>query len=109
MAFDPSLISAAFRAFSEETPDHADAWMTLIRSLRDASALDPKTSELAYLAVLAALERTSGIPFHVHAALSQGASRDEILSALLVGLPAAGHAVTSSLPAALSVLEKETH
>ncbi len=107
MPFDPSLVSDAFRAFAKETPDHAAAWMTLVQSLRAASALDPKTAELAHLAVLASLERTSGIPFHVDTARSLGASREEILSALLIGLPVAGHAVTAALPVALAVLDEE--
>lgn len=79
--------------------------MTLVQSLGEASSLDTKTSELAFIAVLAALGQTSGIPFHVMSALEKGSSREEIISAILVGLPAAGHVVTQSLPAALQVLE----
>ena len=105
MTFDNSLISEAFQAFASEAPEHAKAWMTLVQSLGKASSLDTKTGELAYLAVLAALGRTSGIPFHVNSALGKGASRDEVISAILVGLPAAGHVVTQSLPAALKVLD----
>ena len=63
MTFDSSLVSDAFRAFAEETPDHAAAWMTLVQSLSAASALDPKTAERAHLAVLAALERKAASPF----------------------------------------------
>ena len=105
MTFDNSLISDAFKAFASEAPDHAKAWMTLVQSLGSASSLDAKTSELAFIAVLAALGRTSGIPFHVKSALEKGSSREEIISAILVGLPAAGHVVTQSLPAALQVLD----
>lgn len=105
MTADQSLISEAFQAFVSEAPEHAKAWITLVQSLSEASALDPKTGELAFIAVLAALGRTSGIPFHVKSALGKGASREEIISAILVGLPAAGHVVTQSLPAALQVLD----
>lgn len=105
MTMDKSLISEAFQAFLTEAPEHATAWMTLVQSLGQASALDSKTSELAFIAVLAALGRTSGIPFHVKSALDKGASRDEVLSAILIGLPAAGHVVTQSLPEALRVLD----
>src|SRR6185295_18011452 len=47
-----------------------------------------------------ALRLDSGVPFHVKLAKQAGASRDEVISALLVGLPAAGNGVTQSLPAA---------
>jgi alkylhydroperoxidase/carboxymuconolactone decarboxylase family protein YurZ len=67
--------------------------------------LDPKTRELAYLAVLAALNRTSGIPFQLSSLKERGATRDEVISAILVGLPAAGHLVTQSLPAAIEAYD----
>ncbi|MBE0636180.1 carboxymuconolactone decarboxylase family protein [Candidatus Bipolaricaulota bacterium] len=104
MAFDKSLISEAFQAFCSEAPDHAKAWMTLVQSLREASSLDERTSELAFISVLSALGRSSGIPFHVKSALDKGASRDDVISAILIGLPAAGHVVTQSLLPALEVL-----
>jgi alkylhydroperoxidase/carboxymuconolactone decarboxylase family protein YurZ len=95
------LISEAFRVFLEESPKHAQAWMGAVRELGASSALDEKTQTLAYLAVLAALRLESGVPFHAAHAKAAGASRDEVISAVLVGLPAAGHAVTQSLPAAI--------
>jgi len=100
-----NLISNAFQAFMQDAPQHAQAWGALVQSLAQASALDDKTRELAYLAVLAALRMESGIPFHVQSAKASGASRDEVISALLVGLPAAGHAVTQSLPAAIAAYD----
>lgn len=77
----------------------------MVQGLAKSSALDVKTSALAYLAVLAALRMDSGIPFHVQAARNAGASREEVISAILVGLPAAGHAVTQPLPAALAAYD----
>ncbi len=55
-------MSGAFQAFMSEAPEHAQAWMQAVRGLDDASALDKKTEELAYLAVLAALRLESGVP-----------------------------------------------
>lgn len=100
-------ISQAFQTFMSEAPQHAQAWGTLVQGLAGASALDEKTQALAYLAVLAALGRESGIPFHVEAAKNAGASREEIISAILVGLPAAGHGVTQALPAAVAAFDAE--
>lgn len=98
-------VSNAFQTFLAEAPEHAKAWMGAVQGLDQASALDPKTEELAYLAVLAALRLTSGIPFHVESAKKHGATRAEILDAVLVGLPAAGMAVLQSLPVALDAFD----
>jgi alkylhydroperoxidase/carboxymuconolactone decarboxylase family protein YurZ len=79
--------------------------MAAAQGLGKASALDAKTEHLAYLAVLAALRLESGVPFHVQLAKQAGASRAEVVSAILIGLPAAGNAVTQCLPAALAAYD----
>lgn len=81
--------------------------MSTVQRLDQASALDKKTEELAYLSVLAAMRIESGVPFHVKAAKQAGATREEVISAILVGLPAAGQVVIQSLPAALSAYDTE--
>ena len=110
MSEQQSNISKAFLAFLHEAPKQARAWGELVQNLSQASALDAKTSALAYLAVLAALQLESGIPFHVQAAKQAGATREEVISTILVGLPAAGHRVTQVLPAAVAAYDaaKET-
>jgi alkylhydroperoxidase/carboxymuconolactone decarboxylase family protein YurZ len=94
-------VSDAFATFLREAPAHAAAWMDGVQGLSAASALDEKTEALAYLAVLAALRLESGVPFHAAHAKQAGASREEVISAVLVGLPAAGNGVTACLPASL--------
>jgi len=98
-------ISKAFAVFRQEAPAQAQAWMQMAQALDEASALDKKTEELAYIAVLAATGNTSGVPFHVLSAKSQGASRQEVLSAVLLGLPAAGATVIGALPVALEAYD----
>jgi len=90
-----------------EAPQHAQAWGAMVQGLAKASTLDQKTTGLAYLAVLAALRLESGIPFHVQAARQAGASREEVISAILVGLPAAGQVVTQVLPTAIAAYDAE--
>jgi len=107
MGNEKNLISNAFKAFGEEAPNHAEAWMKVLQGLSNASALDHKTHNIAYLAVLAALGRVNGIPFHVKIAKKTGASRDEVISAILVGLPPAGHLVTEVLPTAIDAYDNE--
>ena len=101
------LISDAFKSFIKDAPGHSKAWFELVQALAKASALDKKTGELAYISVLAAMNRVSGIPFHVASAKKAGASREEIISAILVGLPAAGHIVTQALPPAIEAYDAE--
>ena len=107
MSEQKSLISNAFQTFMNEAPEHAQAWGGMVQGLGSAGALDKKTSALAYLAVLSALRLESGIPFHVQAAKQTGATREEVISAVLVGLPAAGHVVTQALPIAIAAYNAE--
>ena len=105
MSNQSPLISNAFQTFMQSAPQHAQAWGAMTLGLANASALDKKTSALAYLAVLAALRLESGIPFHAQSARQAGATREEVISAILVGLPAAGHVVTQALPIALAAYD----
>ena len=101
----PSGVSRAFETFGREAPSHAAAWMNATQALEEATALDPKTKDLAYLAVLAALRLESGVAFHVQQAKEHGATRDEVISAVLLGLQPAGHGVTACLPAAVDAYD----
>ncbi len=105
MANLQSKVSNAFQTFQSQAPQHTEAWMRMVSSLDQANALDKKTEALAYLAVLAALRMESGIPFHVQSAKQAGALREEIIGAVLVGLPAAGQVVIQVLPVALAVYD----
>jgi len=80
--------------------------MDAVQKLEKASVLDGKTGEIAYLAVMAAVGLESGIPFHVKLAMECGATREEIISAILTGLPAVGNIVIKSLPLALQAFEE---
>jgi alkylhydroperoxidase/carboxymuconolactone decarboxylase family protein YurZ len=101
----PGGVSRAFEVFGSQAGAHAAAWMSATGALNDASALDAKTKDLAYLAVLAALRLESGVPFHVGQAKQHGATRDEVISAVLLGLQPAGHGVTTCLPVALDAFD----
>lgn len=104
---DTSLISKSYQMFFSEAPEQAKSWMGMVQGLSANSALDEKTHALAYLSVLAVMRLESGIPFHVAHAKKLGATREEVISAILVGLPAAGHGVTQCLPTALETYDKK--
>lgn len=103
---DNFKVSNSFISFAKNTPKQQEIWMKMVNELNEASALDSKTKALAYLSVLAALRLESGIDFHVKHAKSLGATKDEVLSAILIGLPATGNIVIQSIPLAISAYDE---
>lgn len=101
-------VSKSYQLFEQEAPTIHKAWMETAYTLESASALDKKTKELAYLAVMAAVRLDSGLPFHVKMAKSFGATRDEVISSILVGLPAVGNVVIQALPIVVSAYDEST-
>lgn len=100
-------VSAGFQLFAQEAPAEQAAWMEAVQKLSAASHLDQKTKDLAYIAILAAVRLDGGLPFHVKMAKANGATREEVLSSVLLGLPAVGNAVMQSLPVALAAYDQE--
>jgi alkylhydroperoxidase/carboxymuconolactone decarboxylase family protein YurZ len=99
-------ISNAFQTFIKEAPEQQKIWMETVQKLDAASKLDSKTEELSYIAVLAAVRLEGGLSFHVKHAKALGATREEIISAILVGLPAVGNTVIQALPIALQAFDE---
>ncbi len=102
-----NLISNAFMTFKEEAPKQAEAWGKMVMDLGQANSLDSKTAALVFIGIMAAKNIFSGIPFHVKSAKEAGASREEVISAILMGLPLAGSKVTRALPVALKAFDQE--
>ncbi len=99
-------MSDAFQIFMKEAPAHQEAWLEAVKKIGAASKLDPKTEALIYIGILAATRLHSGLPFHVAEAKQHGATREEVVSAILAGLPALGNVVIQALPAALQAYDK---
>lgn len=95
-----------FNNFMEETDKIGKTYIEMILEQEKASALDKKTHELAYIAVLSATKIMGGLLYHVKSAKDLGASRDEVKSAILVGLPAVGLAIIDPLEAALKAYDE---
>lgn len=98
-------VSEGFMTFGRRHPVTAKAHMRFVQAAADESALDERTRHLAYLSVLCAQGLTGGIAFHVGLALRAGASRDEVASAALVGMPAVGLRVLDGYAAALAAVD----
>ena len=100
-------ISKAFLAFNQEAPKHAKAWSEMVGKIAQANVLDAKTTALIYISILAVLNAESGIPFHVKMAKEAGSTKEEIIHAVLIGLPPAGHRVTQVLPTIIQSYDEE--
>ncbi|MDA1477148.1 carboxymuconolactone decarboxylase family protein [Bacillus changyiensis] len=101
------FVSHSFQTFLNEAPEHAKVWGDAVGKLDQVCNLDQKTEKIAYLAVMAAVGLESGIPFHVKNAKASGVSRKEVISAILLGLPAVGNQVVKALPIALAAFDEE--
>jgi alkylhydroperoxidase/carboxymuconolactone decarboxylase family protein YurZ len=51
------------------------------------NGLDPKTSTLIQIGIIAALGLESSMPLHIALARGAGATRQEVISAMMIGLP----------------------
>lgn len=99
-------VTNGFRRFMEESGETGKAYMNMVMQQAHSSALDQKTQELAYISVLSAIRITDGLDFHVKSAKNLGASRDEVKSAVLVGLPVVGITLIEALEAALNAYDE---
>jgi len=89
-----------------ECPSAADAMQTFFAALMSQPALDEKTKQLVYIAAAAAAGHVRAVPVHAARAKAIGATRQEVLEALLLTLPAAGFGPLSQcLPAAIAAFE----
>jgi len=81
------------------------AYFDLFNLIAEKTALDPKTFQLVYLAYLAADGVTEGVRQHVMEAKEAGATREEIQSVILTGLPVSGAKLQDSYVAALETYD----
>ena len=89
-----------------ECPGAADAMQALFATLVAQPALDEKTKQLVYIAAAAAAGHVRGVSAHVARLRGLGATRQEVLEALLMTLPAAGFGPLSQcLPPAMAVFD----
>lgn len=99
-------VSKAFEAFQKEAQAFQKPWINLVTQLEEATALDKKTAALSYLAVLAATRLEGGLPFHTKLAKKHGATKEEVISAVLIGLPAVGNTVIQALPIVIDAYDE---
>jgi alkylhydroperoxidase/carboxymuconolactone decarboxylase family protein YurZ len=91
-----------FDLLKKEFPDIADKYDSLVEAQRAVKGLDPKTKQLVNIAIQTAVRNSRGVRFHAMMAKQAGASRAEVLGAVVMSLHLAGLAVVlDSLPSAV--------
>ncbi len=96
-----------FQLFLEESNGVGQALMESVMKAAEVSALDGKTHELAYIAVLSALQMAGGLTYHVKHAKELGATLEEVKSAVLVGIPLSGIRLAEAFAVAVQSYQEE--
>jgi len=93
--------------FQKEAPEVAAAFNNLIMSIVASKGLDQKTKQLIYIAMKASIGDDMAVKAHVPMAKAAGASRQEVVDAILMTLTVSGiRGVVHCLPEAVRQFEK---
>jgi alkylhydroperoxidase/carboxymuconolactone decarboxylase family protein YurZ len=88
--------------FQNEAPEVAKAFNGLIMSLVASKGLDQKTKQLFYIAMKASMGDEIAVKAHVPMAKQAGATREEVVDAILMTLTVSGiRGVVTCLPGAV--------
>jgi len=97
-------MSQEFEQFLKTFPEAGKAYLGLFKAVMERPALDAKTKQLILISVMTAQGYAPGVRAHVPQAISAGATRDEIIEAVLTPLPVSGiNGVLECLPVALEL------
>lgn len=95
-------MSKEFEMFLESCPEAGKAYLELFRSVMKGTALDARTKQLILIAVMTAQNYPPGVRAHASQAVKAGATKKEMVEAVLTTLPVAGiNGVLECLPAVL--------
>ncbi len=76
--------------FVEESPEIQKAYAGFIQALTDDKGLDNKTKQLIYIGMKMVSDDARAVKMHVPMARNAGATREEIKTAVLLGLSVIG-------------------
>ena len=95
-----------YEIFIEECPEVAARFDELIEAQKALKGLDTKTKQLINIAIQTANRNAKGVQMHAMMAKKEGATRDEIIGAVVLNLHHSGFAsVLECLPAAIEGFE----
>lgn len=94
--------------FQKEAPEVASAFNGLIQSLIASKGLDQKTKQLIYIAMKTAMGDSIAVKAHLPMAKSLGATRDEVIDAVLLTLTVSGiSGVVKCLPEVIRIYDEK--
>lgn len=94
-----------FDVFQHECPDVAARFNALVDAQRAWPGMDPRTKQLVNIAIQTANRNPRGVYFHAMMARQAGATREEVVGAVVMNLHLSGlAAVLDCLPSALGGL-----
>ena len=94
--------SNPMEVFQREAPEVAAAFNGLIMSLVGTKGIDQKTKQLIYIAMKASMGDEMAVKAHVPMAKTAGATREEVVDAILMTLTVSGiRGVVTCLPEAV--------
>ncbi|MFA4878380.1 MAG: carboxymuconolactone decarboxylase family protein [Methanoregula sp.] len=95
-----------FEVFQKECPELAERFNNLVEVQRTLNGLDSKTKQLINIAIQTSIRNPEGVRVHAMMAYGAGATRDEIVGAVMMNLHLTGLVtVLDCLPAALDGLD----
>ena len=95
-----------FELFERECPEVAARFNDLIDAQKALKGLDSKTKQLINIAIQTANRNPTGVQMHAMMAKNEGATREEIVDAVVLNLHHSGLAsVMECLPAAINGFE----
>ena len=95
-----------YEIFIEECPEVAARFDDLINAQKALKGLDAKTKQLINIAIQTANRNVRGVQMHAMMARDEGATREEIVGAVVLNLHHSGFAsVLECLPAAIDGFE----
>lgn len=99
--------------FQKECPELAERFNNLVEVQRSLNGLDQKTKQLINIAIQTSTRNPEGVKMHAIMAYKAGATKEEIVGAVVMNLHLTGLVtVLECLPAALAGLEaakKKSH
>lgn len=91
-----------YELFQKECPELAARFNDLIEAQKSLEGLDAKTKQLINIAIQTANRNQRGVQMHAMMAKKEGASREEVIGAVVLNLHHSGLAsVIECLPAAI--------
>ncbi len=95
-----------YELFQKECPELAARFNDLVETQKSLKGLDAKTKQLLNIAIQTANRNPRGVKMHAMMARNEGATKDEIVSAVAMNLHLSGlTAVLECLPVALEGFE----